>query len=139
MTVANHETVSCFIQEDKWSTTLNRPMATAFKRVDLSVWREEKLKANGASMDDLRIESFVGCRYVSYVVEHITQMANEAGLSVQVLRRTEDEYVKEPWRPWRYAHAQIESTQQLASFPSKFRLLLANHARLPDAESAENG
>ncbi len=129
MTVASHETVSYFVLKDKWSDEENRPKTTAFKRVDLSVWREGKLAANGASMNDLRIGPFVGCRHVSYLVEDIIQMARQAELSVEVVRRIETDYVFEPWQPWSYAHAQIEEQGRKEDFPPQFRLLLAEYVK----------
>ena len=50
-----------FIRPGDWSRRENRPRPGAFKQPALSVWHIERLRAQGAAPEDLRLEHLRGC------------------------------------------------------------------------------
>ena len=131
MPVPVGDSVCRFIRKTDWSTALNKPKAKSFKQRDMSVWHEGRLTAQGATLDDLQIGDFTGSGRLNLTVADYLDIASQVSsrtgrtFQVQVEWRPEDQYVKEPWRQWRDAHAQLEMLgTSLAHFPPEFRNLL---------------
>ena len=125
-----------FIRHQDWSTALGKPKATLLKQLDLSVWHEECLHSQGATLSDLRIESLVGSGQLLLTVKDYFDIASEVSsrtgetFEIQVEWRSEDQYVLEPWREWRDAHVQVETVGNAwECFPPEFRNLVIIEAR----------
>ena len=135
MPVPQDDLVCRFIRPRDWNGRNNRPKASAFKQPDLSVWHIGRLLERGASIDDLRIEHLAGYGQAHHAVSDYETLAEEAtqrtGIAFRVRAewRSADQYVDEPWRPWAYAHVQVEALEGPANFLAEFRRLLAAHAR----------
>lgn len=135
MPVPDDDRVCRFIRPRDWSRRENRPRPGAFKQPSLSVWHEERLLAQGASLYDLRIEHLVGCGQAYHTAGDYQGLASEAAqeegipFQVQIEWRPEDQYVSEPWRAWAYAHIQVEAIEGPDDFLIEFRRLLARRTR----------
>ena len=113
-----------------------RPKAGAFKEIGksgFSLWHEGRLYAHSACIDDLRFGTFDGWGKLFNAVEDYLHLAKEAEkeedqrLPVELLWRSEDKYVEPPWRPWRYAHVQLELPETPREVLKEFRRLLSIH------------
>jgi hypothetical protein len=128
MPVPVDDSVCRFIRQKDWSTELNKPKARLFKQQDLSVWHTGRLAEQGATLDDLRIEDLAGSGQLNLTVGEYLDIASEVSsrigqtLQVRVEWRPDDQFVKEPWRRWQNAHAQVEMTgASWEHFPPAFR------------------
>lgn len=135
MPVPQEDTLCRFIRPRDWNKGTGRPSQRAFAQPGLSVWDLERLTEHEVSIDDLRIEHLAGCGQSQHTAEDYARFAVEAAESektpfrVSVEWRPEDEYVAEPWRPWAYAHVQVEAVEGPPNFLLEFRRLLALNAR----------
>ena len=137
MPVPNSDIVCRFIKPDRntWNSNLNQPKQRAFKKAGLSVWHQERLRANGVNLQDLLIEGLVGYGQAHHTAGDYLKFALQAAQSenvcfqVQVEWRADDQYVNPAWRQWSYAHVQVEATKGPPDFPLEFRRLLAANAR----------
>ena len=122
MSVPSQDTLCRFVRRQDWSRREGRPKPGAFKQSGLSVWNCDKLREHGVTLDELRIEHLSGCGQAHHTagdyLEHAREAERQDGivLGVQVLWRSGDEHVAPPWRNWRCAHVQIESTSGLDRF-----------------------
>jgi hypothetical protein len=130
------EDILCrFIRPADWSKRDNRPRPGAFKQPALSVWHIERLRAQGAVPEDLRIEHLQGCGQAHHIAGDYLALAAEASqiegvpFQVRVEWRPNDQYVSEPWRVWADAHVQVESMEGPPDFLIEFRRLLAIRTR----------
>ena len=107
-----------FIRESEWSTETKMTKAKALKPKDMSVWHEGTLIAQKATLENLKFDSFKGAGQFTLTVQEYLDIAHGAAsklkrpFEVQVEWRPEDQYVPEPWRPWREAHAQVEMIEE---------------------------
>ena len=135
MPVPEDDVVCRFIRPDDWSIRDNRPRPGAFKQAELSVWHKDRLSSQGSTLEDLLIEHLAGYGQAHHAVADYLESAQEAveregtPFQVQVEWRPEDQYVEEPWRPWRDAHVQVEATEGPRKFLIEFRRLLALNSR----------
>ena len=124
-----------FVRHKDWSERERRPKPGAFKQKDLSVWDCDRLDDKKIPLDELRIEILAGHGqahhtaqdYLDFVIE--AENTENEGLDVQVVWRTEKEYVRPPWHKWRYAHVQVEATSGPEQFTPLYRGLLAARCR----------
>ena len=106
MSVPVDDSVCRFIRKTGSSTELDKPKARAFKQNSMSVWHEDRLKAQGATLDDLRIGELAGTGRLSLTVGDYLDIARNVSIrtketfQIQVEWRPEDQYVKGPWRQW---------------------------------------
>ena len=120
-----------FIRPGDWSRRENRPRPGAFKQPALSVWHVERLRAQGAAPEDLRLEHLRGCGQAHHTAADYRILAIEASIAdgmpfqVQVEWRPEDQYVSEPWRPWANSHVQVEAIEGPPDFLAEYRRRLA--------------
>ena len=128
MPVPVDDRVCRFIRQSDWSAKLNKPKAKLLKQRTLSVWHPDRLAEQGATLDDLRIESLAGSGQLNLTVRDYLDIASQISasvgqtLQVEVEWRPSDQFVKEPWRQWRNAHAQVEMIGTLwSNFPHVFR------------------
>jgi hypothetical protein len=105
--------------------------AKALKPKDISVWHEGTLIAQKATLENLKFDSFKGAGQFTLTVQEYLDIAQGVAsklkrpFEVQVEWRPEDQYVPEPWRPWREAHAQVEMIEEeWRAFPEEFRSLV---------------
>lgn len=125
-----------FIRPQDWSRRDRRPKPGAFKQAGLSVWHQARLNERGCSLADLQVMHLVGCGQAHHTAGDYTQLARAVSdttgqpFQVQVVWRPEAEFVAEPWRLWRYAHVQVETTQGPPQFPAEFRARLTLQTRL---------
>ena len=141
MPVPVGDSVCRFIRTTDWSTELDKPKAKAFKQNSMSVWHEDRLKAQGAALGDLQFGELAGSGQLSLTVGDYLDIAHKVSLrtgetfQIQVEWRTEDQYVAEAWRQWRDAHAQVEmvETPPPKLFPAAFRELLIIQAQRKQA------
>ena len=135
MPVPEDDVVCRFIRPSDWSTRDQRPRPGAFKQAGLSVWHRDRLSSRQVRLEDLRIEHLSGCGQAHHVVADYLEFAQEAArreetpFQVQVEWRPEDQYVAEPWRPWRDAHVQVEAVEGPDQFLVEFRRMLALNTR----------
>ena len=118
-----------FVRPADWSTRDSRPRPGAFKQPALSVWNIDMLDQRGVAIDELRIEHLGACGQAHHAAGDYVTYARQSGLNVQVVWRSEDEYVAEPWRQWRHAHVQVEATSGPPQFTAPYRGLLATNCR----------
>ena len=133
MAVPVDDIVCRFIRPQDWSATSSKPKQGLMKQPIQSVWHEEKLVPHGANVSDLRIESLAGSGHFSLSVREYKDIASSVSsritdaekFEIEIEWRPEDEFVKEPWRQWRDAHAQLEKIADCQSnFPIEFRKLV---------------
>lgn len=131
MPVPVDDSVCRFIRKEDWSAILDKPKARSLKQRDMSVWHEDCLTQQGATLADLQIESLVGSGQLSLTVGEYLEIACRVSdcigqpFRVQVEWRPDDQFVKEPWRQWRDAHVQVEVVGAFwKHFPPAFRDLL---------------
>jgi hypothetical protein len=144
MAVSPDNVMCRFINPMHWSAKRGGPREGAFKPeppderkliVGLSVWDEGELHRRGTSRDDLLIDGLAGFGKVSFTVAEFGNFARQtsdppaAPFGAQVERRTKDKYVDPPWRPWQYAHCQVEATEGPSLFTGRFRKLLVANAK----------
>ena len=135
MPVPSDDLLCRFIRPRDWNSRNTRPKAAAFKQPDLSVWHIGRLLERDVSLEDLRIGHLAGYGQAHHTVGDYETLASEAAqrtgipFQVAVEWRPEDQYVDEPWRPWAYAHVQVETVEGPANFLSEFRRLLAAYTR----------
>ena len=135
MPVPEEDIVCRFVRSQDWSSRDNRPRPGAFKQAALSVWHLESLQSQGVRVEDLRVEHLARAGQAHHLVEDYLALAHFASeevgtpFAVRVEWRPEDEYVSEPWRPWRYAHVQVEAIEGPAQFLQEYRWLLAVKSR----------
>ena len=110
------------------------------KDAKLSVWNNTELQTQGATLSDLQIDSWAGSGQLFLTAQDYQDIALEVSmrlnkpLTLQVVMRPEDQYVKPPWRQWRSAHVQVElDTDGLKHFPQQFRTLAIQTAKLKKA------
>jgi len=133
--VLEEDIVCRFVRSQDWSSRESRPRPGAFKQADLSVWHLEILQTQGVRVEDLRVEQLVGAGQAHHLVSDYLDLARSASekaetpFAVRVEWRPEDEFVAEPWRPWRFAHVQVEATEGPAQFLPEYRWLLAVNSR----------
>lgn len=131
MPVPGEDLICRFVKPENWSRRDHRPKAGAFKQVDLSVWHPESLYSRGARLEDLKIENLAGYGEAHHTVSDYGEAARTAGsgeqgqLDIVVEWRPECQYVREPWWPWRYAHAQVETLSDKDGLMTLFRRQLA--------------
>ena len=120
-----------FIRKSEWSAETGMAKAKALKSKDMSVWHEETLINQGASLQTLQFGSLEGSGHFTLTVQEYLDIASAVAATinqpfqVQVEWRPEDDYVPEPWRPWREAHAQVEMLgEDWNAFPEAFRSLV---------------
>lgn len=140
MTIRPEDTVCRFVRTRDWSTELEKPKSRCFKGPKMSVWHEGRLIQKGHTLDVLRFGELGGSGQLTLTVEDYYEIAAEVAailgcdFQVQVILRTEDQFVGELWRPWCYAHAQVESvTHPTENLPKKFRDLVILKAQLKGA------
>ena len=131
MPVPLGDIVCRFIRPKDWSTCESKPKARSLKQRVLSVWHEERLEEQGAVLSDLCIDSLSGSGQLRLSVADYLDIADnvasriEDPIYIQVEWKPDDDFVKEPWRPWRDAHAQVEMIgTSLTHFPTEFRKLV---------------
>ena len=127
-----------------WSKRENAVREGAFKPeqpddpnliVGLSVWDSTQLAAHNAGIQDLLIDALTGFGHVIFTVREIEQTGNTLSnpppepCEVKVEQRPADEYVDPPWRPWAYAHCQVEATRGPEKFNGRYRKLLTATAK----------
>lgn len=136
MPVPADEAVCRFIDPIHWSVREKGPRETAFKpkdKEDLSVWHEGSLQDQGATLDDLRVDSLERTGRAFHTAGQYQQLAQDASkdvkeelkVEVRIEWRPEDKYVEERWRVWAYAHVQVEAIRGPRKFTGRFRKLLA--------------
>ena len=120
--VPEDDIVCRFIRKQDWSFRDNRPKPGAFKQPALSVWHKDQLLAHGIPLEDLRIEHLANHGQALHTVGDYLKFADcsaqvaETPFGVRVEWRPEDEHVAEPWRRWRFAHAQVEAVEGPGNF-----------------------
>lgn len=131
MPVPDDDSICRFIRTTDWSTVHNKPKAKSLKGRELSVWHEGRLLDQGEGLQDLQIESLAGSGQLNLTAGDYLDIAKEVSsrmktsLQVRVEWRSEDQYVKGPWRKWRDAHAQVEIVgNSWEHFPPPFRDLV---------------
>ena len=131
MQVPLDDSVCRFIRRRDWSTTHDKPKARSLKYKQLSVWHEARLKSQGATLNDLQFGSLEGSGQINLSVRDYFDVAKKVSsrlidpVRVQVKWRPDDQFVTADWRPWRYAHAQVELVGTIwEHFPPAFRDLL---------------
>ncbi len=135
MPVPEADTLCRFVRTRDWSRRDNRPKPGAFKQHWLSVWHTNILARNGVVLTTLCIGSLEGSGQAFHTTGDYIRIAAEAAaieqtpFTVQVEWRTEDEFVGEEWRQWRYAHVQVESVEGPGDFLPEFRRQLALQTR----------
>ena len=137
MPVPAEDTVCRFIRQQDWNKRDKRPKTQAFKQAGLSLWHQKRLCDKNILLEELQIENLAGSGqshhkvgdYLEFACRSVTE-EGEDSLRVQVEWRPEDEFVMEPWREWRFAHAQVEARRGPKQFTLEFRRLLALNARL---------
>ncbi len=135
MPVPEDDIVCRFIRPDDWSNRDKRPRPGAFKQADLSVWHKGRLSERDVLLEDLRIGHLAGCGQAHHTVADYLEFARKAAqcegrpFQVQIEWRPEDQYVEEPWRPWRDAHVQVEAMEGPGKFLVEFRRQLALNLR----------
>ena len=133
MPVPVDESVCRFIRRKDWSTALNQPKARLLKEPDLSVWHAGRLQEQGATLCDLRIESLAGSGQLNLTVGDYLDIANQVSSRIGKTLQIRVEWrpdVKEPWRQWRNAHAQVEMVgSSWDRFPPAFRDLVVITAK----------
>jgi hypothetical protein len=122
--------------KDKWSSNNNRPRPPAFKENGgISVWNLLALQQHGVDPESLLIESLEGHGQAHHTAGDYLGTALKAEktkgvpLGILVEWRPEDLYVKEPWRLWAYAHAQVECSADDESVLVFLRQMLSKNAR----------
>ena len=140
MPVPASDIVCRFINPDRetWNPRLNTPTQRAFKprrQEGLSVWHRKRLCERGIPLGNLLIENLVGYGQAHHTVGDYLALALQVAqdenehFQVRVEWCPEDEYVRLPWRQWRYAHAEVEAIVGPADFLREFRRKLAANAR----------
>ena len=135
MPVPDDDGLCRFIRERDWSYAENRPRPGAFKQPNLLVWHLNRLYEQGAALADLQIEHLSGSGQAHHTAGDYRRLARQVSqfqglpFQVEVEWRPEDANVAQPWRPWNYAHAQVESTQGPPDFLRDFRNELALNCR----------
>ena len=135
MPVPQDDVLCRFIRPRDWNKGTGRPSQRAFAQPGLSVWHIGSLLEKGVSLEDLCIEHLAGYGQAHHTAGDYLRFAAEASESeetpfqVEVEWRPEDQYVAEPWRPWAYAHVQVEAVEGPPNFLLEFRRLLALNAR----------
>ena len=135
MPVPEDDIVCRFVREQDWNTRDNKPKSGAFKQPCLSVWHVGRLQARNVQVEDLRLKHLEGVGQAHHTAGDYLRLAIEVAecegteFQVRVEWRTEDKYVEETWRPWRYAHVQVEALEGPGNFPLEFRRRLAINAR----------
>lgn len=135
MPVPEGDTLCRFVRAKDWSNRDNRPKPGAFKQHRLSVWHTSILDQKGAALSDLCIGSLEGSGRAFHTAGDYLRIAAEASsleqtpFAVRVEWRSEDEFVGEEWRQWRYAHVQVESVRGPGDFLPEFRRQLALQTR----------
>ena len=135
MAVSDGDMLCRFIRKKDWSKRDQRPKPGAFKQALLSVWHEGELMARQVPIEDLQIEHLAGTGQAYHTADDYKAFAEKASdlegvqFAVQVEWRPGDEYVEEPWRPWSYAHVQVEAVEGPQAFLVEFRRMLAQNVR----------
>ena len=135
MPVPQDDIICRFIRPSDWDKRDNKPSQRAFRQPGLSVWHIGRLLERDMSVEDLQIEHLVGYGQAHHTDGDYLRFAADAAeaegtpFRVQVEWRPEDHYVAEPWRPWAYAHVQVEAIEGPPNFLLEFRRLLAVNAR----------
>ena len=135
MPVPPDDIVCRFINPDRktWNPNLNQPTQRAFKQAGLSVWHQGRLRRRDVALEELLVENLAGYgqahHQVSDYLALALQVEQEENVPCQVRVEWRPDEVTEPWRQWRYAHAQVESTEGPPDFPLEFRRLLSANAR----------
>lgn len=105
-----------FIRETDWSEPTGRPKADLFKRPAWSVWDVGLLSQQQVSNIDLRLGDLEGAGQLYYTANDYLEFAEEAvrmkgpGLSLRIVRRTDNTNVDERWQRWAYAHVEVDTT-----------------------------
>ena len=142
MSVVLDDMLCRFVRPRDWSSRDHRPRPGAFKQSGLSVWNCNKLRERNARLDELRIRHLSGSGQAHHTAGDFLRHAYDSQLrggeafQVRVMSRTDDEYVEQDWRRWRYAHVQVEAVSGPDKFTPLFRQLLAVNCRYcvpPDA------
>ena len=101
------------------------------KQSDMSVWDEDCLATLEATLGDLQFDQLEGSGKLKLAVQDYLDIATEVSskmgqaFQIQVEWRSEDQFVTEPWRKWRDAHAQVEMPESPSNhFPPEFRNLV---------------
>ena len=138
MPVPSGEPLCRFVQArtKDWSTELNRPKPNAFRDDQgmISVWNVRLLSEYRVPIERLQTGSFSGSGQARLTSEDYFQAAHEVeeasgvSLDVRVEWRPEDQYVKEEWRQWAYAHVQVEHPTD-SSVLNLFRRILTTKSR----------
>lgn len=129
MSVPSEDMLCRFVRPADWSPRDSRPRPGAFKQPALSVWNVDILDQHGEAINELRIEHLSAHGQAHHTAGDYVTFARRTGLNVQVVWRSDDDYVAEPWRRWNYAHVQVEATSGPAQFTPEYRALLATNCR----------
>lgn len=135
MSVPSDDTLCRFVRPRDWSRRDRRPKPGAFKQSGLSVWNCRKLHERGVRVDELRIGHLAGYGQAHHTAGDYLDYARDAerrsgdAIRVSVIARTDDEYVEQGWRKWRYAHVQVEAISGPDQFTPLYRGLLATNCR----------
>ena len=144
MPIPPHDLICRFIAPIHWSKRENGPREGAFKPdlpeqpnviVGLSVWHQNQLATRDVPIEELLIDTLAGFGRVDFRVQEYSDFARQASqapsgpFAVRVVLRPWDIYVDPPWRPWNYAHCQVESIRGPCRFTGRFRKLLAANAK----------
>ena len=126
-----------FFASEEWNDALMQPFPSAFRASDreLSVFHCKKVEEMGHKLSDLCIERLCGFGEAHLTARMCIDFGSKISDQFKPNVYWRPEKVSKPWERWKDAHAQIESPGGNASFPQRYRVLLAQNAdcpRLPD-------
>ena len=131
MPIPVDDSVCRFIRQEDWSAVLNKPKARLLKKPDLSVWHQGRLAEQGATLCDIQFDVLAGSGQLNLSVGDYLDIASRVSsriaqtFQVRVEWRPDDQFVREPWRQWQHAHAQVEMVDtSWVNFPQEFRDLV---------------
>lgn len=137
MTIQTDDLVCRFIRPHKryWDREAQRPKQRAFfDRSGLSIWNGNQLANEGASFDDLRIESLAGYGQAHHTIGDYFRLAQDAAdkksatFSISITWRPDT--VDSSWCQWKLAHMEVDIPSDLRGADLLLRQQLALNTRL---------
>jgi hypothetical protein len=124
-----------FVRRDAWNAIEGILTQAAFRASDrkLSVFSPERVSALGSSLRDLCFGSLRGAGEAILTAADYRELAGMTNPPTQlddVYWRASAADVGPEHAPWSEAHAQVETTAGPDDFPRRYRLALANRARV---------
>ena len=135
--VSDGEWLCRFLTSGDWDEDKQQPTSRAFKAShrELSFYHPKKVEELGSSLRDLCIDRLEGAGEAHLQVKTCIDLGQGVSpvFDPQVYWRPDK--VRQPWKRWKDAHAQVQSEKGDANFPLTYRSLLADNAtclRPPD-------